>query len=92
MVNDAVRHLGVSLAGIINLISPETVLVDAHLMQSARNREQLLSVLQENIYDLSIHHSEVTFVPYDAFGGARCAAALAVKSLLLEASLESILE
>lgn len=92
VVNDAVRHLGVSLAGIINLISPETVLVDAHLMQSARNREQLLSVLQENIYDLSIHHSEVTFVPYDAFGGARCAAALAVKSLLLEASLESIVE
>ena len=88
VVNDAVRHLAVSLAGIINLISPETVLVDAHLMQSKRNRERMLEVLQENIFDLSIHHSEITFVPYDAFGGARCAAALAIKVLLLEANLE----
>ena len=88
VVNDAVRHLAVSLAGIINLISPETVLVDAHLMQSQRNRNRMLEVLQENIFDLSIHHSEITFVPYDAFGGARCAAALAIKVLLLETNLE----
>lgn len=92
VVNDAVRHLAVSLAGIINLISPETVLVDAHLMQYHRNQERMLEVLQENIYDLSIHHSEVTFVSYDAFGGARCAAALVVKALLLEANPESISE
>ena len=52
----------------------------------------MLEVLQENIYDLSIHHSEVTFVSYDAFGGARCAAALVVKALLLEANPESISE
>lgn len=88
VVNDAIRHLSVSLAGIINLISPETVLVDAHLMQSQRNQARMLEVLQENIYDLSIHHSEITFIPYDAFNGARCAAALAVKVLLLEANQE----
>ena len=88
VLNDAVRHLAVSLAGIINLISPETVLVDAHLMKSGRNQERMLEVLQENIYDLSIHHSEITFVPYDAFNGARFAAALAVKVLLLEANQE----
>ena len=88
IVNDAIRYLAISLASIMNLISPETVLVDAHLMQSQRNRERLLSVLQENIYDPSIHHSAVTFISYDAFGGARYAAALAVKALLLEASPE----
>ena len=88
VVNDAIRHLSVSLEGIINLISPETVLVDAHLMQSQRNQARMLEVLQENIYDLSIHHSEITFIPYDAFNGARCAAALAVKVLLLEANQE----
>ena len=53
-----------------------------------RNQVRMLEVLQENIYDLSIHHSEITFIPYDAFNGARCAAALAVKVLLLEANQE----
>jgi len=88
VVYDAIRHLAISLAGFINLICPQTILVDAQVMQLAQNRERMLAVLRENIFDLSIQHPEITFVPYDALAGARSAAALVAKALLLEANLE----
>lgn len=88
VVNDAIRHLAISLAGFVNLVCPQTILVDAQLMQLEQNRERMLTVLQENIFDLSIQHSDIAFVPYDALGGARGAAALVVKGLLLEANPE----
>ncbi len=79
VMENAVFHLGLALANIINFISPRLVLVDSQMMQNEENRAQLLQVTNSNLYGLNETEVSIEFVPFDRFSGAKGSAALVVK-------------
>ena len=83
VINECIHHLASTLAGVMNLISPRTVLIDAHLMNLQRNRDLMKSLIENSAFEVPGEHSTLGFVPYDPFGGAKGAAALLVKQFLL---------
>ena len=85
ILNDSIRYIGVSIANLMNFISPETVLIDGRIFSVAENRDRLLSILPRNIFGGSQKGYQLKFMDYDPLGGAKGAAALAVKRFVLGA-------
>lgn len=86
VVKDCIRYLGVSLASIMNLISPRTVLIDAQIFSLPQNQTAMLTTVNKNIFGINSKKPNISFVPFNPFYGARGAAAIAVKEFLLEDS------
>lgn len=84
IISDAVTHLGVALANIINLISPQFVLVDGYVMRLEENRTQLLEVTKKNMFGLNSQEVQILFEDYDRMSGARGAAAHAIRRLFIK--------
>lgn len=82
IVEDVVDYLGISLANIVNLISPRMVVVDGRLFQLQKNREFLLKASQRNMFLVHREKAKVTFLPYDPYRGAKGAAAVVIKEFL----------
>lgn len=79
VMDNAVFHLGLMLANIINFISPRLVLVEGHMMQNEQNRERFLQVTHKNLFGLNETEVDIEFMPFDQFLGAKGSAALVVK-------------
>lgn len=79
VIRDAVMYLGVTLANIINLISPPLVIVDGYIMKLKRNRRQLLEETKKHVFALNDQEMEIEFIDFDPLTGARGGAAHAIK-------------
>lgn len=77
-----VKYLAIALANIINYVSPQTVYIDGYIFQEEELRQRILEVTQFNLYGKE--KSEILFVPYDSFGGAKAAAFFAIKHLFIQ--------
>lgn len=82
ILEDVVDYLGISLANIVNLISPRMVVVDGRIFQLPKNREFLLKASQRNMFLVHREKTKVTFLPYDPCRGAKGAAAVVIKEFL----------
>ncbi len=80
----AIHYLGISLANTANLLSPGLVLVDGYLMRSAENQALLRQETSHYLYGLNSEEVRVEFLPFDAYRGAKGAAAQALKNFWLE--------
>ena len=83
-ISDAINYLGVNLANIINLISPQSVIIDALLFASEQNREQMLAAVKQNLFEINNQEVQIIFEPYDPLCGAKGGAALLIKKFLLD--------
>lgn len=79
IMQSSIRYLAISLANIVNFISPQLVIIDAYIMKSAQNRELLLEQVKKNLYGLNETEVEIEFKPFDEMSGAQGAAAAAIK-------------
>lgn len=77
-----VKYLAIALANIINYVSPQTVYVDGYIFQEDELRQQILEETRFNLYGKE--KTEILFVPYDSFGGAKAAAFFAVKHIFIQ--------
>lgn len=80
---DAINYLAVTLANIINFISPRLVIVDGYIMSLEQNRKMFLEIVKKNLFGLNDKEVEIEFAQFDEFSGAKGAAALAIKEYLI---------
>ncbi|MDL2233899.1 ROK family protein [Ruminococcaceae bacterium OttesenSCG-928-L11] len=86
ILRTAVEYLGIALANIINFISPAQVLVDSALMQSEANRRLMRETVSRNLLASDMLEVGLEFIEADALGGAKGAAALAIREYLIHNS------
>ncbi len=84
MMNRSVEYLGIALSNVINVMNPDFILVDAYLMKNAENRLCLERTLKEKVYGLDQKDIKLVFKPFEKDFGARAAAYLVIKHLLLQ--------
>ena len=84
IIQEAIDYLGITLANIINFISPRLVIVDGYIMSLEQNRIRFLEIVKKNLFGLNDDEVEIEFTQFNEFSGARGAAALAVKEYLIE--------
>ena len=84
ILHDSIRYIAVNLANLMNFISPESILVDGRIFSVAENREQFLSILPKNVFGGHQKGYQLQFIDYDPLGGAKGAAATAVKRFILD--------
>lgn len=84
VMDEAIRYLGVTLANIINLISPPLVIVDGYIMKVERNRELLLKETRGHVFGLNDQEIQIEFIDFNPVRGARGAAALVIKRFFIK--------
>lgn len=84
VLETAVTYLGVTLANIINFISPQLVIVDGFMFQSRQLCEQLRRVASKNLFGLNGKEVDIVFAEHDRFGGAKGAAAMAIREFFIK--------
>ncbi len=87
MMEDVLDYLGIALANTINTISPRAVILDGHMLDSCRNQAMILRAVERNMFRVHIGKIQFRFLPYDPNGGARGAAAVVVRDLLLNSQI-----
>lgn len=87
VMEDVLDYLGIALANTINTISPRTVMLDGHILDTPQNRQLLLQAVQRNMFRVHVGQTQFVFLPYDPDRGARGAAAVVVRDILLNSDL-----
>ncbi|MCH3916201.1 MAG: ROK family transcriptional regulator [Spirochaetia bacterium] len=75
--------LSIGLANITNLISPQTIFIDAQILTPVQNQVEFEEMTRKMIFDTNIDAVKFQFLPYDLHRGAHCAALLALKELFI---------
>lgn len=87
VMEDVLDYLGIALANTINTVSPRTVMLDGHMLDTQRNRAMLQRSVERNMFRVHINKTNFVFLPYSPDRGARGAAAVVVRELLLNSDL-----
>lgn len=87
VMEDVLDYLGIALANIISTVSPKTIMLDAHMLDSRLNQAILLRSVERNMFRVHVNKIQFTFLPYDPDTGARGAAAVVVRELLLNSDM-----
>ena len=74
IVHGAVQELGTGAAGVINLLNPESLVVDGALFSDGSNRRVLEEAVAAGVYALQPDEIRVRFLEKDPLRGARGAA------------------
>lgn len=82
MIQDALDYLGIALSNAVNLISPKAVVIDGRMFRLEKNQRYLLLAAERNMFRVHTNRIQFTFLPFDAYRGARAAAAVVVKDYL----------
>lgn len=79
VIHTAIHQLGITLSNVDNFIRPEMMLIDAHIFKYEKNKEALISAI--NNYTFRPHHAapKIVFIEHNEFSGAFGGAALAVR-------------
>lgn len=86
-MEDALDYLGIALANTINTISPRMVMLDGQILQSVQNQRTLLKFVERNMFRVHVNRTRFDFLPYTPNRGARGAAAVVVRELLLNSEM-----
>lgn len=86
-MEDVLDYLGIALANTINLLSPRMVVLDGRLFQLHRNQELLLRAVERNMFQVHVGMTQFSFLPFDPVRGAKGAAAVVIRELLLNSDL-----
>lgn len=87
IMEDVLDYLGIALANTINTISPRVVMLDGQMLDSKRNQALCLEAVKRNMFQVHVNETQFLFQKYDPDRGARGAAAVVVRELLLESEL-----
>lgn len=84
VLSSAIRYIGINVSNLMNFISPESVLIDGRIFSAEVNQKMLTGIVAKNVFG-GVHKGyRIQFVEYDKLGGAKGAAAIAVKKFVLE--------
>ncbi len=80
ILKNAIFHMGIGIANIDNFVRPQCILIDGHIFQNQKNKDQLMDVIAQNLYTATNMDTNYIFVEPDEFSGAVGAAAVAVQN------------
>ena len=83
IIEQAIGYLGIALANVVNLINPGYVVADSCLIQSEKNRKQLLESAKSNFFGLNEEEVQIEFAPFEKFRGAKGAAYFLIREKFL---------
>lgn len=86
-MEDVLDYLGIALANTINLLSPRMVVLDGRLFHLQRNQELLIQAVERNMFQVHVGKTQFSFLPFDPVRGAKGAAAVVIRELLLNSDL-----
>ena len=72
-------YLGIAVANVDNLIRPHSMLIEGRIFSNPKNREHFLNTIKENQFRLSDTKTQLIFIDYDDYSGAKGAAAVAIR-------------
>ncbi|WP_215699016.1 ROK family transcriptional regulator [Clostridium sp. MCC353] len=78
----AAYYLGIAVANVDNLIRPHSMLIEGRIFSNPKNKEHFLNTIRENQFRLSDTKTQLIFIDYDDFSGAKGAAAVAIRANL----------
>lgn len=87
LMEDVLDYLGIALANTINTVSPRLVMLDGHMLAGQQNQAMLLRSVERNMFRIHLNQIQFVFLPYNPERGARGAAAVVVRELLLNSDL-----
>ena len=87
LMEDVLDYLAIALANTISTISPRTVMVDGHMLDSPQNQALFLRCVRRNMFRVHVDQTQFVFLPFSPDRGARGAAAVVVRDLLLNSDL-----
>ena len=87
LMEDVLDYLGIALANTINTVSPRLVMLDGHMLSTQQNQAMLLHSVERNMFRVHVGQIQFVFLPYDPERGARGAASVVVRELLLNSEL-----
>ena len=82
LVTKAVKYLSLAIANANNFVKPDCTVVESRLFKIERNRKMLEEYVRSNLSWSSILEYDLSFVDYREEGGARGAAAAAIRDNL----------
>lgn len=84
VLQEVMEYLGVSLANVVNLISPGLVVVEGYIMKNSSNRTRLLEAASRHLYGLNASEVKFEFLPFFIYRGAKGSAARVLRKEFLE--------
>lgn len=88
IIDDVIDYLGIALANIISLISPKIVVLDGRMLDTPKNRVLILEAVKRNMFRVLKNSTRFIILPYQPDRGARAAAAVVVRELMLDKSMD----
>lgn len=80
IISNAITFLGIAIANIVNFIHTDTILVDARLFSTEKNRNLFLDTVYENSVRPAAYAPEFIFIDRNENTGAKGGAAIAVQT------------
>lgn len=82
LIEEALDYIAYAVCNICNFIQPDCLLIDARITSAEENRRRFLQTVDQNLILPSKGKPDFIFVEADEYNGARCAAALAIRTEL----------
>lgn len=87
IVGEAGKYLGISIANLINFLSPGLILIEAALMDSEEARKRLTDAVEKHIFPFQKEDIHLKFIKANPYHGARGGCAVVIKKLFLEGAM-----
>ncbi len=84
IVEEAVEYLGIALANIVNLVTPEFAVVEGPIMDRAFNAEKMEKISKHYFHSVNGKKVDIKFTPFNEYNSALGGAYLALKYFFLE--------
>lgn len=82
IIEEALDYLAYGVCNVCNFIQPNCLLIDARITEAEENRKRFLQTVDQHMMLPSKGKPDFIFVEADEYNGARCAAALAIRTEL----------
>jgi predicted NBD/HSP70 family sugar kinase len=87
IIKSSIYFLGIAAANMANLFSPQTVYVDALLLNTVENQELFSRIAESHIFEYRQDEMKIEFIPFDPYLGAQSAALFACKKFFIQKKL-----
>ena len=85
LVEECIFGQALVMANVVNLVNPNTVVVDARMMSFPANREKLIRYARAHFYGMNAEDVEISFHEYHSYDGALGAALGTIQKNFLNA-------
>lgn len=84
LVRERIEYLGIALANVVNLVSPDFVVVDGYLLKNEENRRCLMEASRNRFFGINEEEVKIIFRPFEHYNGAKGAGYQVIRKMFLQ--------